>query len=154
MFHLLSRTCFLNVIIIGINEYHFCSKPVEFQKFRENDILPELFVLIDDFVMELFGRPDSEVAGLPVHHVEHPLHLVVIVVAPVQPQLPSGQHLQTEILINLRQAFKSSILALERTLDLHYPVLLHQTVGDADEPPVDSGHHLLTLCHSQAEDVL
>ena len=70
-----------------------------------------------------------------------------------QSQLSSGLQLQTEVLISLRQSLKTLLPALERTLDLHYSIL-KETIWNADQPAVTSGHHLLTPRYLHSQDVL
>ena len=102
--------------------------------------------------MELCRGPDSEVAVLPVHHVEHPLHLVVIIVSLVQLQASILPSLQTEGLISLCQGLESLVSTLVGALDLHNAVLLlHQTVRDADQPSLAGRDKLLPLHYGQSQ---
>ena len=106
--------CFLNY-----NEI-----PVKLLQNWQHFHVPESLISGDNLPVKLLWRPDSKVAVFHLHHVEHPLDLVVVIMILLQCQCSIRSLLQAEVGIIVHKWFKWFIATFERTLDLHYALRL------------------------------
>ena len=100
----------------------------------------------DELPVELWRWPDCEVALLHLHHVQHPLHLIVVIMILLQLPLSIITELQAEVVI-IQEWFKWFISTFVRTFDLHKSfniiVFLNQTIRNTDKPFIILWNELL-----------
>ena len=93
--------------------------PVEIVQFWKHIQIPKPSVSVNDLPVELCSGPDCKVASWVLHHVEHPLDLVVITMILLQLQFPIFIVFQTEVSMSLHDLLKTLVPAAVRTFHLN-----------------------------------